>query len=344
MTLLLLPLLAFFLSLGLALYFGPVVIRAAIEYGIVDKPNTPLKTHEQPVAYLGGLVIFLPLLTTLALALPFEQQTLAVLLAASLVVSVGLIDDLGAMKPREKMFGQTVAALVLVKAGLYIEIATVPTLGAQGLTVFWLLVCMNATNIVDVSDGLAATSGMVGGGIVTVLAVLQGELPLILLGATLVGSCGGFWWFNKQPARIYLGDTGSMLLGCLLGTSCILSSFGENVFAPMFVPFTIMAIPFFDLALVIIARLLAKRPITQGSPDHFAVRMRDAGISPSRITGIAAFFGVVFGALGLTATQVTESTALVVSLCGLAFGVLLIIAVFVRFPSRESPRFTPPSS
>ncbi|MCP4500937.1 MAG: undecaprenyl/decaprenyl-phosphate alpha-N-acetylglucosaminyl 1-phosphate transferase [Deltaproteobacteria bacterium] len=339
LLILLLPLLVFCLSVGLALYFGPLVIRAAIEYGITDKPNTPLKTHTTPVAYLGGLIVFLPFLCTLALALPFDQRMLAVLLSASVVVSVGLVDDLGALSPKEKLFGQLIAALLLIKAGVSIEISVVPPLAAQALTVLWLLTCMNAFNIVDVSDGLATTSAIVGALAVTILAFIEQELPLLIMGAALMGSCSGFLFFNRQPARVYLGDTGSMLLGSLLGTLCILGTYGDNLFSSSFVPFCIMAIPFFDLALVMIARLFARLPLMQGSPDHFAVRMRDAGMQSNHIALIAGAFGLLFGAIGILSAFVDDATALLVSLSSLGLGIFLVVLVMRMFPARTSPRF-----
>src|SRR5688572_11595393 len=122
-------------------------MTAALRYGIVDKPKPPLKLQTEPVPYLGGMVVFLAFLSSLAITFQFDQEVLAILLAASIVVSVGLIDDLGTLTPKDKFIGQIIAAIVLVKAGVRTDIVLFPDAVDIGLSVLWMVTCMNAFNI-----------------------------------------------------------------------------------------------------------------------------------------------------------------------------------------------------
>jgi UDP-GlcNAc:undecaprenyl-phosphate GlcNAc-1-phosphate transferase len=329
------------LALLLALYIAPIVIRAARKYGIVDKPSTELKTQKEPVPYLGGVVLFVALLLALSFSVDFDARVLALLLCASIIVSLGLVDDLGTLVPRDKLIGQVVAAFMLVRAGVHIEILAWPSPLDEIITVLWLVTCMNAFNILDVSDGLAATAALLGCVGVGLLAALHANPLLFSLATTVGGATLGFLWFNRAPARIYLGDTGSMLLGTLLGIMVMLSRFSDtNDFAPFIAPLALLALPLFDLSLVVVARLYARRPVWFGSPDHFAVRLRDHGHSANRVAIGSGAIGLVFVAGAVLSTRVGLMGAVLVLGLLTLFGLTLLGWILWRFPSRDSSRFT----
>lgn len=326
------------LSALFALYIGPILIRAALRYGIVDRPTTTLKQHQEPVPYLGGLVVFVSFLLTLALTFPFERQVLAILLATSLIVAVGLVDDLGTLSPKDKLIGQMIAAVILIKAGVRIELVAMPTPIDEVVSVFWLLTCINAFNILDVSDGLATSAGIVGCVGAMGIAVLNGEPTVVALTAALLGALLGFLRFNRQPARMYLGDTGSMLIGMLLGALAMIGRYSElNHVSAFFVPLTLVAMPLFDLGLVIIARVLARRPIYHGSPDHFAVRLRHHGRSPRFIARLASLAGVLVVGVGVGSVFLDDFAAACVATATMAAGVTLWGVFLIRFPPRLPP-------
>lgn len=322
-------------ALALALYLTPIVIAAALRYGITDKPKPPLKLQREPVPYLGGMVVFVAFLGSLAITFPFEPRVLAILLSASLVVSVGLIDDLGTLVPKDKLIGQLVAAVVLVKAGVSVQLQAVPSPADELLSVLWLVTCMNAFNIIDVSDGLAATAGLVGSLGALVVAVVNGEPMIATMAASLAGACLGFLWFNRQPARIYLGDTGSMFLGTVLGSLAMIGRYSEtNSVSSFLVPLALLGIPLFDLVLVVIARIQSKRPIYHGSPDHFAVRLRHRGWSARRIAWTASIvaFAVVAASIGTMFLPDAQA------LFAFAFIVVALLALLVVVLARIKPR------
>jgi UDP-GlcNAc:undecaprenyl-phosphate GlcNAc-1-phosphate transferase len=323
------------LAMLLALYLAPIIIAAANRYGIVDKPKPPLKVQDNPVAYLGGLVVFAAFLLSLAITFPFDQRVLAILLCASLVVAVGLVDDLGTLIPRDKLIGQTLAALVLVKAGVKVDIAAVPFPADEALSMLWMVTCMNAFNIVDVSDGLATSAGVVGSVGAGVVAILNDEPMIAAMSAALCGACLGFLRVNRQPARMYLGDTGSMFLGAMLGALAMIGDYSHNnVVSAWFVPLCLCAIPLFDLTLVIVARLRLGKPIWHGSPDHFAVRLRHHG-RPARFTARAAtVVGFVVVGAGIASTRFDDASA--AGIFGATAGALivLLIVLLARFAPR----------
>jgi UDP-GlcNAc:undecaprenyl-phosphate GlcNAc-1-phosphate transferase len=336
----LLPLWAFLLALAVALYLAPKLIAAALKYGIVDKPQGALKVHRDPVPYLGGLVIFMSVIISLASTFAFDEELLATLLCASIVVSVGLVDDLGTLTPKDKILGQLLAALVLVKAGVEVRLEGLPLLLPELASVVWMLTVMNAFNILDVSDGLATTAALVGALGLAVLAFLNGDALILVLSMSVAGAALGFLWFNRQPARMYLGDTGSLLLGALLGSLVLMSRYSTtNEISPLFAPLCFLAVPLFDLTLVVVARLAARKPIYHGSPDHFAVRLRDAGVAPRHIALVSAVVGAVFAAVGVMSTMLDNAGIVGVAVLTFLAGLALLVLVIVRFPARTSPRF-----
>ncbi len=155
--------LGFFLAYLLALVGTPMAREAALRFGVVDRPDGHLKTHEQPVAYLGGLAVFVAFLLSIGMTFEFDEELLALLLASTIVTMVGLVDDFGALTPKPKVIGQAVAVFVLLKAGVMLQIIFIPWWARVALTVFWLVGMSNAFNLSDIMDGLASGLGVIAG-------------------------------------------------------------------------------------------------------------------------------------------------------------------------------------
>ena len=312
------------LGLGFALYLTPIIIRAAERYGIVDKPDGGLKRQEHAVPYLGGLALFLSVLAAVAIAHPLSPKVLAILLAASIIVAFGLVDDLGTLVPKDKLLGQIIAASVLVRAGVSIQIEALPSPIDSIVSVFWLVTIINAFNIIDVHDGLSAGVGAVATFFFGLFAVLNGDMVVAVMSAALFGALIGFLRFNFPPARIYLGDTGSMLIGLLLGSLAMIDSYSTvNPLASLFSPLAVLAVPLFDLGFVMLVRFSLRIPVYHGSPDHFAVRLSRYGRSARRISLSAYAAGFFAGCLALLAAYTDQDIAIGV----LAFSALLMLAM-----------------
>ena len=235
--------------------------------------------------------------------------------------------------------------LNISSATVKIHVANLPLMGDEALSVLWLITCMNAFNILDVSDGLATTAGLVGAAGMFAVATLNGEPTIATLAAALFGACFGFLRFNRPPARMYLGDTGSMFLGAVLGALAMTARYSAtNTVSAWFVPLVILAAPLFDLGLVIIARLRAGRPIYYGSPDHFAVRLRHNGWSARRVAVASGVGGVIVSVAGICSTLLPNRGALLVLGSVLFIEVSLLVIILSRYPPRPVPEVPPPSA
>jgi UDP-GlcNAc:undecaprenyl-phosphate GlcNAc-1-phosphate transferase len=300
---------ALVLAAVLSHYLTPVLRQAAIRFGIVDRPDGKLKNHRGPVPYLGGIAVYLSFLLSLAFTVRFEREVLGILLAGAIVVLLGLIDDLGAISPAVKLAGQVVAILTLIKASVSIQLTFLPPPLALPLSFFWLLAVTNAFNIIDVMDGLAAGVGLIAAVVLGGIAAGTGaEIPAILLGA-LAGSLIGFLRYNFDPARIYLGDTGSLFAGLMLAALAMRNSYTDNNPVASLAPVVILGVPIFDMLFVMFIRWRRGIPVMRGSPDHFALRLRKWRLT-TRQTVLASYAATAgLGATGVAMTQVQTGTA-----------------------------------
>lgn len=336
---------AFLVALGLSLYFTPLIRRGAIAYGVVDAPDGRLKQHREPVAYLGGIAVYLSFLFALAFTYDFTSEILGILLAGSIVVMLGLFDDLKVLSPSVKLAGQIVAALVLIKADVMIRLAFLPEWLALLLTVLWLVGMSNALNLIDVSDGLAGGVAAIAGVFFYVVSLWNGHAAVAMLTISLVGATLGFLAYNRPPARIYLGDTGSMFLGFMLGAVAMSGHYTMNHRVGALAPVVILGVPIFDTLFVMGVRAIRGIPLMRGSPDHFAVRLRNHGMRAGSIAAVsyvaAALLG--FAALALCSLPATGAWTILGGLAGVAGLVVLGLKRLGRGPERasEASRATP---
>lgn len=289
----------FVLALFLCLYMTPIVIEAAIKYDIVDRPDGRLKTHKKPTAYLGGLSVYLSFLVTLALTFNFSREVLGLLLSGTIIVLLGIIDDMRALGPKLKLSGQAIAVFVLMKSGIYIKMIFLPDVICLGLTFFWLMATINAFNIIDVMDGLSTGTGLIAAVVLFVVAMLNGRPIIGVLTISMAGALLGFLRHNFVPARIYLGDAGSMFIGLMLGALAMVGSYTEKNNLGCLAPLIILGIPLFDTLFVMYIRWRRGIPVIYGSPDHFALRLRKWRLSTRQTVIISYAVSLLLGLLGV---------------------------------------------
>jgi UDP-GlcNAc:undecaprenyl-phosphate GlcNAc-1-phosphate transferase len=290
-------LVGFVLSFVFALCFTPLLRKAAIQMGIVDKPDGKLKQHDTTIAYLGGIAVFAAFLLTVGVLTDFKDgETLGLLLSGCIALLVGLIDDFGVLTPSQKMLGQTLAALVLIKSGTFIKLVFLPVWLAIPLSILWILAVTNAFNIIDIMDGLA--SGVAAVAAISIAAAnhMAGRESQAFLAVVLAGAAIGFLRHNFHPARIFLGDAGSMFIGFMLAALSMNAGYTRvNPWLAMFSPVLILGIPLFDLMLVMFIRWRRGIPVTKGSPDHFALRMRRCNLSVRETAIMTYIMGALLG-------------------------------------------------
>lgn len=328
----------FVASLVLSLQLTPRVRRAALRLGVVDAPSGPLKTHTAPVAYLGGIAIYLSFLLTLCLVFRLDAQLLGVLLGGTLMTMLGLFDDLRVLPPSVKLAGQLLATLVLYRSGIFIQLTLLPEPMALAVTVLWVVGMTNAINILDVSDGLAASSAAIAAMGLAAMCALNGNIALAVTALALAGALWGFVPFNWAPASIYLGDTGSLFIGCTLAALSLVADYTEKSIWGALAPVAFLVTPLLDICLVSVARLAQGKSPLQGSPDHFALRLKAAGWSTAEVGIFGAGLSAVGVAFGLTLTQVTAVWALrLVTLGALSFTALGLWLWRKPAPQARSP-------
>jgi UDP-GlcNAc:undecaprenyl-phosphate GlcNAc-1-phosphate transferase len=297
---------------------------------------TGARWHDRATPLFGGVGIATGLLTGVLLALAagvIEPTWLlaGIVAGCGLVFVAGLLDDVRHLSPVAKLAAQFGAAAIAIAAGLRVELVSNDVLGVA-IALVWLVGITNAFNLLDNMDGLAATLATVACAYFAIDASTVHENDLVLvLSLSLAFACIGFLPFNLRPgdrARVFMGDSGSQLLGFLLAVLGLAASWttaGTTV-ATMLLPLLVLAIPILDTTLVTIRRLAERRPVTQGGKDHTSHRLVYYGLSETRAVVLLALIGVALGATGV-AYNVLDRPAVT------ALGVLVTFALLVQFGS-----------
>ncbi|MBM3892787.1 undecaprenyl/decaprenyl-phosphate alpha-N-acetylglucosaminyl 1-phosphate transferase [Candidatus Dependentiae bacterium] len=295
------------ISFLFGLYLVPIIIKAALKIGFMDAPDGRLKLQKTPVAYLGGVAIFIPFIATLGLCFPFDNYVLWLLLGVTLLLFVGLIDDLKVLKPSQKIFGQFLAALCFLKGGFSLKTPLLMSAINISASMFWLLTIINAFNLVDVMDGLCGTLAVCSATVFLLFALMQKAYTVSLLLTTFIGSVVAFLVYNKPSARIYLGDAGSMFIGGFLAAVPLLLTWEPSIFATswhyawydawlrplcevFFIPALVLGVPLLEVIGLFIIRTRLGIPFYNGSPHHFSIYLQKHGWSKWGVL----FFSVQF--------------------------------------------------
>jgi UDP-GlcNAc:undecaprenyl-phosphate GlcNAc-1-phosphate transferase len=328
--------LTFTLAYLLSIYGVPIARRAALTHGIVDSPDGRLKQQREPVPYLGGLAVYVAFLVSLAFTFEFRQDVLGIVLAGTLVMLLGLIDDFGVLSPSRKLAGQLLAVFVLIKSGIHINIVAWPYWLNVAVTVLWMVGIINAFNLLDIMDGLSAGVGLVSACFLLAVALLNGDSTIAFMLTALIGSMLGFLRYNFHPARIYLGDAGSLFLGLMLGALAMIGQYTHHHDVSLLAPMLILGVPIFDTLFVMYIRFLRGLPIFRGSPDHMPLRLRRWGLNVPQVAVLSYAASTVLGGLGILVIVVDQQTALTL----IALTVLLLggLALALKRVDMSAPR------
>jgi UDP-GlcNAc:undecaprenyl-phosphate GlcNAc-1-phosphate transferase len=290
------------------------------KWGFLDHPDGVRKKHATPIPRVGGIAIVLSYLITfvIALALPFTYtdhlhralpDILPLTLVGSVVFLTGVLDDLIGLAAWQKLMGILGASVLAYFAGIHVDIHLLRGLPAWPwlsfvITVVWLVGCTNAFNLIDGMDGLAAGVGLVAAVTMLVAALTQSNLPLALATMPLAGCLLGFLRYNFNGASVFLGDSGSLLIGFMLGCYGALWSEKSVTLVALTVPLLAVSIPLIDVVLSILRRFLRNRPIFQADRGHIHHRLLDRGLSPKKavltmygICGVVAVLSLLASAL-----------------------------------------------
>jgi len=298
-------LLVFAGALVLAIGATPVARFLAPRMGIIDQPEAR-KIHQRPVPRLGGAAI---LLTVIVVALVLGErykfdQFGTILVGATGISFMGLVDDRWGLRPLIKLVAQIAAALLLYASGVYVGTFHQPVLNLI-VTVLWVVYITNAINLLDNMDGLAGGVAAIAAVHFALMCSFSGQYLVGALSIALLGACLGFLFYNLHPASIFMGDSGSLFLGFMLAATGIKLRFPENVtFVTWMVPVLVLGVPVFDTALVVVSRLRrGLNPLTNPGRDHVSHRLVAAGMSRREAVLTLYVVSLVSGLLAIFVTR-----------------------------------------
>lgn len=345
-------LVSFALSLAIAAVLTPLVLRWARKRRLFDTPDAR-KVHVAPIPRLGGIAIviafFAPVTALLLVDTGMTQslqgmgdQLIGLYVGGLLIAGIGLYDDLKGANAIQKLVVQVAVAAIMIHFGYRIDVVSNPfgdsiDLGALSIpiTVLWFVGVMNAVNLIDGLDGLAGGIGFISISTLLVLAAVNNNPIAVLVCAALAGALGGFLIYNFNPARIFMGDTGSLFLGFVLAGLSISTSMKGSTTVALAIPILILGLPILDTAMAIGRRIRARRPIFSADQDHIHHKLLRAGFSHRG--AVLALYGLTL-ILAASAIAMRLASTPVAGITITAAALSLLVILFVLSRRRVSPR------
>ena len=319
----------------------PLVKTLAYKVGAIDVPKDNRRMHKVPIPRLGGLAIFLAFLLSVLVFAEIDRQMQGILLGAVMIVILGVMDDIMALKALPKLLVQIAAAAVAVYHGCVIQFFSNPNVFSETtyinlgwlsypVTIIWIVAITNAVNFIDGLDGLAAGVSAISTAALTVIALMVAETNVAIILSALFGACLGFLPYNMNPAKIFMGDTGATFLGFMLATLSVTGLFKMYAIISFAVPFLILGVPIFDICFAFLRRIAKGQSPMTADRGHFHHRLIDMGFSQKQSVAIAYMLTAILGLAAVLLTSSGELKALI--LIGAIFvvgaiGVKLIFAV-----------------
>lgn len=325
----------FFIPFILSYLLTPLAKKLAYKLGAIDVPKDDRRVHKQPIPRLGGLAIYIATLITLIVFAPKDSTTLAILVGGSIIALSGMIDDIKPMSAKLKLIFQILASVVVVVGGIKIDTVTIPAsqtildlkLFAIPITIFWIVGITNTLNLIDGLDGLSAgVSGISSLSFFFIAINMASRLDdptlmsfSILMSLVVAGAAFGFLPHNFNPAKIFMGDTGSLFLGFMLSVIAIEGAMKS--IAAILIPLLVLGLPIFDTTFAIVRRFLNKKPIMEADKGHLHHRLLDKGLTQKQTVLVLYVISLLLGTSGILFSHLSIGVGLLV----LAIVVALII-------------------
>ena len=327
-------------SMLLSFALTPLVKRLAYKIGAVDIPKDKRRMHDHPIPRLGGLAIFIGFVITVLIFSQADRQLRGILLGACLIVAVGVVDDSHPLGAGIKFILQIVAALIAVWHGVVIQAIASPFpfgepywdfgIMAVPITVIWIVAVTNSVNLIDGLDGLADGVSTIAALTMLIIALLLRDLKMAVICAALVGACVGFIPYNRNPAKIFMGDTGATFLGFVLATVSIQGLFKYYAVISFLVPFIILGLPILDTTVAFMRRILRGQSPMVADRSHTHHKLIDMGMNQKQAVATLYLIATV---LGLCAVMIVTRGYIKVILSIAALGgVAFTVARIARYP------------
>ena len=321
----------------------PLVKTLAYKVGAIDVPKDNRRMHKVPIPRLGGLAIFLAFLLSALIFADIDRQLQGILLGAVIIVVLGALDDVLALKALPKLIVQIIAAGVAVYHGCVIQFISNPNVFSNAtylnlgwrsvpITIIWIVAITNAVNFIDGLDGLAVGVSSISAAALIVIALMVAETNIAIILCALFGACLGFIPYNMNPAKIFMGDSGSTFLGYILATLSITGLFKMYAIISFAVPFLILGLPIFDICFAFLRRIAHGQSPMQADRGHVHHRLIDMGFTQKQAVAIAYMLTAILGLAAVVLTSSGELKALI--LIGAVF-VVGAIGIRLIFSSHE---------
>ncbi len=300
----------------------PIVKTFAHKVGAMDVPGEARRVHDHPIPRMGGLAIFLGFILSVLLFVDIDRQLQGILLGCVIIVATGAVDDIVSLNAWVKLVLQILAAVVAVIHGVRIEVLANPIIWSSNeywilggvsipLTILWVVGITNSVNLIDGLDGLAVGVSTISSVTMLTIALLVADAHVALVLAAFAGACIGFMPYNLNPAKIFMGDTGSLLLGYVLATTSVIGLFKFYALVSFAVPLLALAVPLFDTVFAFCRRLLKGQSPFQPDRGHFHHRLIDMGLSQKQAVAILYSISALLGLAAVVITTSGEIKALI---------------------------------
>lgn len=322
--------LAFAVGFLISFASTPTVIALARKIKAIDIPKDSRRVHKKPIPLIGGLAIFYGFLISVLCFAEIDRQIMGILVGAVIMVTVGVIDDMRDLNAKLKLLFQIIAAGIVIYFGVEIDYVANPFASWFGpqyiklgmwsipITMVWIIGVTNAINLIDGLDGLAAGVSSIASVALLSMTLLSQNVNAAIVTAALAGAGFGFLPYNFNPAKIFMGDTGSTFLGYILACISIQGVMKTYAVVSVAVPVLILGLPIFDTLFAIIRRILKRKPIMSPDRGHLHHRLLDMGFSQRQTVTIL-----------YTLTSILCLTAVVMALKDAWRGLLLVLAVII---------------
>ena len=333
-------LLIFITAMVLALIFTPVAIKIAPKIGAIDIPKDNRRMHTKAMPRFGGMAIYIGTVASMLIFLPYSTRLMGVIVGGTLMFIVGIIDDLKGMPAKIKLGFQILCAFILFQFSVSINFISnpfgdgyyfFPWIVSLLVTVIWIVGITNTINLIDGLDGLAAGVAFIASICIAYTAYIHGRTEISMAMLAIAGSASGFLPYNFNPARIFMGDGGSLFLGFMLAGLSVMSPMKSATMVATVVPVLVLGLPIFDTAFAILRRIINRRPIMEADKGHLHHRIMAAGLGQRRT--VLTLYGIS-GVMGVAAILISRDLLI-------ESGLLVIIAatfiyVFLTDPNSTS--------
>jgi UDP-GlcNAc:undecaprenyl-phosphate GlcNAc-1-phosphate transferase len=328
-------------ALVAAVALVPLLSKVAFGYGVISRP-TPDRLHHSATPYLGGVAIVIAACGAAPFLHGWRPEATVVLLAAAAIGVIGLVDDVRTVPPIQRVAIEAVAAAVAAAAGARVHLTDTPI--DWLITIVWIVGVTNAYNLLDNMDGAAGVIASITGVALAVAAGLQGQILVGGLAAVVAGACIGFLVYNWHPARIFMGDAGSLFIGFLLAVIALELRFPVDTHAASVSAVLLLTGPaLFDTVLVVVSRRRAGVPVYKGGVDHTSHRLLAMGFRPASVVGLLGLASAACCTLGIVVGRGVAPAAPVIT-GALVLG-LGLLALMLRLQPGAAPvqQQAPPS-